>query len=439
MKSARGNLKAEDIELRSMQLREILGQVPRWIIRYGTLIIVTVLLILVVGSSFLKYPDIITARITLTTEIPPADIAARVSARIEQLLVADKELVSDGQVLAVLESAADFHHVFMLEGLLGDHFRREELIGTVFPENLKLGPIQESYALFQKRLQEYSSFAKLDYYNRKIEAIRIELKKYSLFRERLREQEEVLRKDYQLSEKQYRRDSLLFMDRVIASSQLEKSETQKLAKLYEWKDTQTRLAAAEIDAANLNQEILEMELKLEENGRNFIQQLQEAYEMLKGELAVWDEKYVIRSPLDGQVSFTRIWSRNQQVGNGETVLTVLPVDQGGYVGKAFFEARGVGKIKEGLQVIIRFDNFPYMEFGTVSGRVSSLSLVPNNDRYTAEIRLDSSALVTNYGIALDFQQNMPGLAEIITEQRTLMQRITDPFRAVVGRQQVLRQ
>jgi len=122
---------------------------------------------------------------------------------------------------------------------------------------------------------------------------------------------------------------------------------------------------------------------------------------------------------------------------GETVLTVLPLKQGDYIGKAFVEARGIGKIKEGHQVVIRFDNFPYMEFGTVSGRLSSISLVPNDDQYAAEIRLDSSGLVTNYGIVLDFQQNMTGLAEIITEQRTLMQRITDPFRSAARRQQVL--
>ena len=429
--------RASDIELRSVQVREILGQVPKWIVRYGTVIILLVLVFLIVGSSFLKYPDIITARMMLTTETPPADVVARTSARIEQLLTGDKEIVGNGQVLAVLESAADYSHIFRLAKLLGDNFRMDSLINFDYPDNLKLGPVQESYAIFQKRLQEYSSFERLDYYNRKIESIRLELKKYSMFRERLKEQEEVLRKDYQLAQKQYIRDSLLFEDRVISSSQLEKSETQKLSKLYEWKDTQTKLASAEIDASNLQQEILEMELKLEEDGRDYVQQLQEAYEMLRGELAVWTEKYIIRSPFEGQVSFTRIWSKNQQVEVGETVLTVLPLKQGDYIGKAFIEARGIGKIKEGHQVVIRFDNFPYMEFGTVSGRLSSISLVPNDDQYAAEIRLDSSGLVTNYGVALDFQQNMTGLAEIITEQRTLMQRITDPFRAAARRQQVL--
>jgi len=47
-------------------------------------------------------------------------------------------------------------------------------------------------------------------------------------------------------------------------------------------------------------------------------------------------------------------------------------------------------------------------------------------------------LITNYNIALAFQQNMPGVAEIITDQRSLLIRIIDPFRSAILRQKLLR-
>jgi HlyD family secretion protein len=101
-------------------------------------------------------------------------------------------------------------------------------------------------------------------------------------------------------------------------------------------------------------------------------------------------------------------------------------------------AIGAGKVKEGHKVIIHFDNYPYLEYGTVSGTVSSISLVPNNELYSAEINLDSARLITNYNVNLNFQQNMPGNAEIITNSRSLLSRILDPFRSAIHRQQAIK-
>jgi multidrug efflux pump subunit AcrA (membrane-fusion protein) len=430
---------AENIELRSYELREILGQVPKWVVRYGTILILIVLLMLFAGSALLKYPDIITARVILTTETPPAELTAKTSAKIDKFLVADREKVAGGQMLAVFESAADYRDVIRLMEIVGESFRPDTFIMADLPDNLMLGPVQDAYAVFQKRIQNYKGFLRLDYHNRKILSVTAELNKYRLFMQRLSDQESVLKRDYELALRQYERDSMLFTDQVISSSQLERSEAQKLTKLNEWKNIQTKLASSQIEVSNLQQEILELELKLEDSSRELLQSLRESYEMLKGQIAIWKEQYLIYSPFDGQVSLTRIWSENQYVEKGEVVLTVLPLRQGAIIGKMLLSAEGAGKVKEGHRVIMRFDNYPYMEFGTVSGRIKSVSLVPTNDQYAAEVRLDSTLLVTNYGIELIFQQNMPGSTEIITDQKSLFERIIDPFRSALGRQRTLRE
>jgi hypothetical protein len=144
---------------------------------------------------------------------------------------------------------------------------------------------------------------------------------------------------------------------------------------------------------------------------------------------MWNQEFLIQSPFDGHVSFTKIWAENQYVETGDIVLTVLPVNQGAVLGKIFLPATGVGKVKEGFKVIIRFDNYPFMEFGTISGKISSISTVPTNEIYALEVKLDNAQLITSYNIPLNFQQNMPGMAEIITNQRTLLNRILDPFRS----------
>ena len=63
----------ENIELRSESVQEILGRPPRWIIRWGISIIFIIVAGLVVGSYFFKYPDVLTATITVIKEILPTD------------------------------------------------------------------------------------------------------------------------------------------------------------------------------------------------------------------------------------------------------------------------------------------------------------------------------------------------------------------------------
>jgi multidrug resistance efflux pump len=433
-------LKEEDknaaklFELRSEELRDILGQVPKWVVRYGTVIIFGVIAILIICAALLKYPDVINSRIILTTERPPAELTSNISARIGQFLVSDNETVKAHQVLLVFESAADYMDVLKLKGILGTTYSIDTILQNNFSEDLTLGEIQESYAGFLKKLQEYKSFISLNYYNRKINSIKSELDKYSSYNNRLNEQEEVLRKEYQLAEKQYNRDSMLFINQVLSRSQLENSETDKLKKLFDWKQTRTNLASTQIEVSKLHQDILEMELKLEESSHVNAQDLREAFEKLNGQISLWEKRNLIESPFEGQVSFTKFWSENQRVQEGEIVMTVIPKDQGKIIGKIEISANGIGKVSEGHRVLIRFDNYPYLEFGAVYGKITAISLVPNKEQYSAEVKLDSTRLITNYNRILDFRQNMPGTAEIITENRTLLGRIFAPIKSAIRKQ-----
>ena len=43
----------------------------------------------------------------------------------------------------------------------------------------------------------------------------------------------------------------------------------------------------------------------------------------------------------------------------------------------------------------------------------------------------TNKLITNYNISIDFQQNMPGTAEIITDQKSLLQRVMNPLKSII--------
>ena len=53
----------KNIELRSDKVRSIIGQIPPWIIRSGITVILLVIIVLLVGSYYFKYPYTITTTV----------------------------------------------------------------------------------------------------------------------------------------------------------------------------------------------------------------------------------------------------------------------------------------------------------------------------------------------------------------------------------------
>ena len=86
----------------------------------------------------------------------------------------------------------------------------------------------------------------------------------------------------------------------------------------------------------------------------------------------------------------------------------------------------------GQKVNIYLKNYPYQEFGVLPGRVRSISLVPQDNRYAIEITLPAG-LMTSYRKQLDFRQEMQGSAEIVTEDLRLLERIFYQVKALASR------
>ncbi|MBN2214256.1 MAG: HlyD family efflux transporter periplasmic adaptor subunit [Bacteroidales bacterium] len=432
------NKDTDRIEIRSEEVRELLGQVPRWILRWGITIIALTIVILIAGSALFRYPDTRSAEIILTTENPPANLVAKINGKIQKLFVKDDQLVAKGQILALIETAASYEDIMKAGELLRDWQTDADKAAEIyFGTGYELGEIQSFFASFVKDYHDYRHFIMLNYHRKKIQSVQNELKKYDEYYQRLEEQSVVQGKELDLARRQFRRDSSLYRQGVIASSDYEKSESNMLKIEFSFKETETSLANARIQVSKLNQQILDLELEYNKELKQKENLVNESYDKLMAEIDLWKQKYLIISPLNGRVSFTRFWSENQQVTEGETVVTIVPENPGQILGKINLSVEGAGKVREGQQVNIKFANYPYMEFGMVKGVVTSISQVPNQNYYTVEVRLTND-LVTNYGTEIEFRQEMPGRAEIITENLSLLKRIINPVKSVIKRQEMNR-
>jgi HlyD family secretion protein len=426
------NEEIDRIELRSNTVQEILTRPPRWIIRWGITIIFFVVAIIIIGSAFFRYPDIVPAEIVLTTENPPAPVLTKSTGKIQNLLVANNDLVSKNQVLAVIENPAKYEDVKELELKLVDFIlpNNLNLIVNSFKSGYTLGSVQSIYANLIKYIDEYNRILKLDYHSKKIFLYKQELKKYDIYSRNLIIQSNLLEEESFLTEKQYKRDSNLHSQGLLSDADVEKSKSLLISKQYNYEQIKVSITNVELQIESLNQNILELELQKEKQLSDQSLIIEESIENLKSAIDTWKYQFVLTAATEGKVTFNQYWNENQSVIAGETVMTIIPADEGEIIGKVKLNFQGAGKVKNGQQANIQFANYPYMEFGMVQGHVSSISLAPSNDFYTVEIKLNNG-LTTFYGIDLEFKQEMKGSAEIITEDLSLLRRIVRPLNLIL--------
>lgn len=425
--------KINTIEIRSEEVQDVLGAAPRWIVRAGISVILAVVLALFAGSWFFKYPDMIQARIIITTQNPPVPLKANRTGKISELFFAENQTIAENDVVAIVENTANYTDYLYIESL----FDTLTDINSFVPgTNLQLGELQNYYTAFLRLMKEYQNFKQFDYYAERINSIEQQITDYKIYYSRLLLQKNIQEKELAIVSKQYDRDKRLFEDSIYSESDFEKAEKSYLQEKLSFESSRTTLANTQMQINQLKQQILELKFqKTTEQTQKEIA-IDEAIENFKGQLISWGKNYLIVSPISGVITFTRIWSRNQNVSAGEVVATVVPPENTDLLGRVELPAAGAGKVRPGQTVNIKLDNFPHIEFGLVKATVKHISLVPVTTQdgtfYTAEIEMPDS-LVSNYGKDLQFSQEMTGVAEIITDDLSLFERFLNPVRTIINK------
>lgn len=424
----------KEIELRSVEYQEIVSQSPRWLIRSGIVLVLGLLLILIGGSYFFKYPDIINADIVVVSENPPAYLAARTTARIDSLFVQDNELINAGHLVAILENPANFEDAYKLKEMLiklEPFLLSFDTLLSVKPEiGLKLGEIQSDYSGFVRLYNDYFTFLRLKLHSKKINALKKQLSNNKTYTGSLQKQKQDMQSDYLIVYKQFKRDSLLHLKDVISDFDLEKTKTLLIQKKHNLNAAFAKLAETQGSTIKLELEIVEVEMDFAEQNKKAQNALIESAIILKSRFTGWEQTYIIINPIEGKISFTEFWSKNQQVKKDEIIFSVIPEGESKIIGRMNLPVSGSGKVAAGQKVNIRFDNYPYMEYGFVKGTVKNISLVPSNDVYTVEVEMPQD-LKSNYNINLMFSQEMKGKAEIVTNELRLLQRLINPLRSII--------
>lgn len=420
----------------STPVEEIMGNPPSRIVRWGTAVFSILLLMILSASWVIKYPYMVYGNAEITTENPPAYLMARVSGKIENLFVTEGERVEKGQVLAVMESTASYQSIIWLSSII-DSIKMEDngavmnlALSDVLPDRPDLGELQEYYSNFRKGVLDFSNHVKVDMYRRKSEALLEEIKNIERYITRLATTENLYRERLDLEYRKYLRDSSLYAQDVISLEAVEISRQNWLKSGIELEQIRLGKVSREIEKSAKLQDAQDLLSRGVEERERLRSVMETGYLDMVARLSWWYQNYLLLAPINGRVTFNKFWGENQLVREGENILTVVPEGEINIIARVKLPVQGSGKVKAGQNVNIKLNGYPYLEFGMITGLVSSKSLVATEDGYMIDVELPDS-LITFYGREIEFSQSMPGKAEIITDDMSLFERMVNPFRYLV--------
>ncbi|WP_420570905.1 HlyD family secretion protein [Kordia sp.] len=432
--------KINDLDERSDQVKEILGQAPNWVIQWGISVVFIIIILFLIGSALLSYNDIIPARVTITSENPPAHLTAKAAGKLTSIFVEAGQKVEADQVLAVIENTANFEDVQLLKEKLQSFVPRQsdfDSLNYILPPKLKLGPIQPVYNAFRAQYLNYLNYTTFSEDKNQAANINLQLGRV---RNRLRNSENQL--DYYKTElanakKRYEKFKRLYASQSVAEREYKDQENAYLSarRLYE-----SLLSSIENDKSSiltLQNNLRQASVGDKSSEISTDQNLEQAKQDLENQILQWEQQFVLKSPIKGEVTVFDIWSKYQNVNIGQDLFTVIPDKIEGIIGRVSFPVQNSGKIKVGQNVIIKLDSYPYQEWGSLTGEIINISGVPQLNpqggppAYVAYLKVES--LESSFEKPIDFKQEMEGTAEIVVEELTVMQRIFYQLREVFSR------
>ncbi|WP_109097535.1 HlyD family secretion protein [Aquimarina sp. AU58] len=425
----------DDIQLRSEEVQEILTRVPHWMIRWGNLLILVLVLLLLFLSWLVKYPDVIPAEAIITTRIPPQKEYAQTSGKIESLFVKDNQIVPKNTPLAILESSANYKDVFLLKSIV-DTIKVNTKSFT-FPIDelpvLFLGDIETSFAIFENSYSEYILNKELQPFSN--EAIANQTSLSELYRrlESLKAQKRLGKAELEFKRKELQRQKNLFEKGVISAQEFESKELDYLRTKRNYENNDVQLSQINESISNATKTSKGTEINKRKEEINLFKKVLQSFGQLKKSIKDWELQYVLKSDIEGRVSFLNFWTENQTVALGDLVFIIVPSEYSSYLAKIKAPSQNSGKIKVGQTANIRLENFPDDEFGTLKGKVKHISLLPDKDGlYLIDVELPEK-LITTYDKEIPFKQEMRGVVEIVTEDLRLIERFFYQFRTLMDK------
>lgn len=407
-------------DIHSEDLQEIISTPPSWLLKRGiSFVLLTVLLIFGL-SALIKFPEILTNGMKITTDNAPKVIINKISGNLVRITIKEGEQVGAGDVLGYMESTANHDQVLQLLQLLielrnGNHVATGKLNELTSPTNLKLGELQDAYQNFYQAYLSYQSVKEggISLKRRKILEEEIaNIKKQNLLAQQTHD---LQNKEIELAKESYEKYKILAERKVISPMELQKQEALLLAKLQILPQAESMILSNKAGALARDRELAELDNKIEEEKKKFVQSMNS----LISEAENWKQKYVLSSTSKGRVVYGSVLQENQYLVQSTEVFYIY-AENSNYFGEIHLPQRDFGRIKIGQDVLIKVRSYPYEEYGFLRGKIASISDIPVRDSiFLSKVKIQR----TPQDSLIKLRPGTLADVDIITDDQTILYRL----------------
>lgn len=409
-----------DDDVHSEDLQEIISKPPSWLLKRGiSFILLTVLLIFGL-SALIRYPEILTNNMRITTDNAPKRIVNKVPGNLVKIMVREGDEVKVGDVLGYIESTADHDEVLDLLHLLikirnGNDVDTDELNDLTSPTNLRLGGLQGAYQNFYQAFLNYRAVKDGGISLKRRKILEQEIVNIQEQSRRVEQSYQLQSQEIELAKQEFEKYKILADRKVISPMELQRQEALLLTKLQALPNSENAILNNQAASLARSKELAELDNQIEEEKKRFVQSMNS----LISEIANWKQQYVLTSPDKGRVIYASVLQENQYLSQNEDIFYIYS-ENSDYFGEMYLPQRDFGRIKKGQEVLIKVRSYPYEEYGYLRGRINTISDIPIKD----------SVFLSRVEIFRDVQDSLirlrPGTladADIITEDQTILYRI----------------
>lgn len=420
---------------RSEPVQDIIEKFPT-----GFGVIITTIIVLLVGSAIIfgfviRYPDTVTGTIVINARLSPVKLVANSAGKITLLDFKPKGNISDGAYIAYIQNASNMLDMLKIKKLIGQinlYQAGFENFYTLFPSKVSLGEVNLKYYTFLNAYQQIYEYKKRNIYEKQEENLKNDVLKLSFVLANLKVSRETHEKNMNITKKFSYRDSILLAEKIATEEELDQSKINYLNSKESYQNIMNNISNTEQQIDDDQNKLVQGTIQRRDKERQMQLDLFSALNDLKDNINSWELHYVFKSPMNGRVDRLKFITNDEFIQSGEEIFTVVPKENK-VIGQVQLPSAGAGKVKVGQEVIIKLDNYPYEEYGSIKGVVSSISLVSNKvkttnqkdvDTYLVDVELPKE-LTTNYGKKLEFKYEIKGSADIISGDRKLIERFFD--------------
>ena len=416
-------MKPSEVSLqRSELLQDIVSNKPGFLIRWGNLFFLIILFLIIIACWFIKYPDVVPASAKLTSINAPKPVVCLIGGKLINLNVIESQRVKKGDILGYLESTADHKEVLTLASVLDtiqlllNQNKADEIIKYFPGTATQLGELQASYQTFSQGFLSFTNYLNEGFYIKKRTMLLKDRENLQKLNRNLVEQQKLQEQDLALVQKTFEANQSLKKENVISEFDYRLEQSKLINKKLTLPQIQSALISNESQQIEKEKEIIELENTISQQKLIFQQSLNTFHSQVED----WKKRYIMIAPMAGKIAFNSFVQENQQLQASQTICYVNP-ENSQYFAEIVIPQSNFGKVIVGQQVLLKFESYPFQEFGSVIGKIDFISRLPGEKGYLAKVIL-TKGLTTTYNKQIQYRDGLSAVAEIVTQDMRLLER-----------------